>query len=210
MNRILFTAFLLLSLSAMSCSGVKAAGEWEKVDPFELSLKPVDYLYHKWLALAVDDGVKTNAMTIAWGSIGMLWEKPVLIVYVHENRYTKPILDRSEYFTVTGFPDTDRANSALWFLGTKSGRRYDDKIAESGLTVERTELGNIRFAEGNLCIECRKIYQDAFKPELMGELGEKVYGDGPAHSFYIGEIVNVWKRETGLPEAGNRYELFDL
>ena len=50
---------------------------------------------------------KSNAMTIGWGGIGTLWQRPAMTVYVAEQRYTKKFMDDSEYFTVMSFDVKD-------------------------------------------------------------------------------------------------------
>lgn len=171
--------------------------EWRSVSPDEFATRPFYLFDEQWMALDVKDGDKSNAMTIAWGTIGMLWSKPVVIVYVSSDRYSKAMMDHADGFTVTAFPDEERYREALRFLGTKSGRDYDDKIAAAGLTTEFTELGNVRIAEGNLCIECEKIYADEFKAELVpADVNENFYQRMGLHSFYIGEIKSIWEKKS--------------
>ena len=66
---------------------------------------------------------KSNAMTIGWGGIGTLWQRPAMTVYVAEQRYTKKFMDDSEYFTVMSFDVKD--SKVLNYMGTKSGRDGD-------------------------------------------------------------------------------------
>ena len=61
-----------------------------------------------WMALAVENKDDMNAMTISWGEIGELWERPVVTVYVSSSRYTHSFMERNEYFTVTSFPRNHR------------------------------------------------------------------------------------------------------
>ena len=203
-----FTLITLCIVSLMACNRqnqteteisenmeVQNTNEWRSVSLDEFATRPFDLFANQWMALGVKDGDKTNAMTIAWGTIGMLWSKPVVIVYVSSDRYSKAMMDHAAGFTVTAFPDEERYREALGFLGTKSGRDYDDKIAAAGLTAEITELGNVRIAEGNLCIECEKIYADEFKAELVpADVNENFYQRMGLHSFYIGEIKNIWEK----------------
>lgn len=61
-----------------------------------------------WMDLAVGNKDDMNAMTISWGEIGELWERPVVTVYVSSRRYTHSFMERNEYFTVTAFPRSHR------------------------------------------------------------------------------------------------------
>ena len=44
-----------------------------------------------------------NMCTIAWGSIGELWSKDVITVYVKPIRHTDSFLFEDDYFTITFF-----------------------------------------------------------------------------------------------------------
>lgn len=120
--------------------------------------------------------------------------QPIDIVYVSEDRFTKHLMDENDYFTVTGFPQSAECKAALGYLGSASGRN-EEKMTLCGLTVKYTELGNPYFDEGNLTIECRKIYSDAFNMALLpAEEREGRYTRMGMHTFYIGEILNIWEK----------------
>lgn len=187
---------MTLGALLMTCCAPKKTekAEWHSVDPKDFTTQPVDLLANRWMALTVGNQSAANSMTIAWGSFGVLWNKPIVIVYVSEDRYTKHLMDENEYFTVSGFPQTLQCKSALGYLGSVSGRD-EDKMAGCGLTVKYTELGNPYFDEGNLTIECKKIYSDAFNKDLLrDEEREGLYSRMGIHSFYIGEILNIWEK----------------
>lgn len=168
--------------------------EWKSIDPMAFTTQPMDLLANRWMALTVGNQTSANSMTIAWGSFGYLWNKPIVIVYVSEDRFTKHLMDENDYFTVTGFPQTAECKAALGYLGSASGRD-EDKMSLCGLTVKYTELGNPYFDEGNLAIECKKIYADAFNRELLpAEERDGRYTRMGIHTFYIGEIVNIWEK----------------
>lgn len=172
---------------------------WQKVAPMDLEIKPIELFAKDWMALGVGNSKSMNAMTIAWGTIGELWNKHVVIVYVSSDRYTKKMMDKNAYFTVVGFPDNKKTKDALVYIGTHSYRDDPDKVANAGLTPEYTELGNPIFMEGNLAIECKKIYSDKFNMDLLPyDVKEKLYSRMGIHSFYIGEIVNIWEKPAPI------------
>ena len=72
-----------------------------------------------------------NCMTVGWGGIGALWDRPVALVAVKPGRHTFDFLERFPTFTLSRFPESYRRT--LLYLGTHSGRD-EDKIRESGLT----------------------------------------------------------------------------
>ena len=188
---------LMLGIIATEAQGTMSA-DWQRVEPRDWEAKPINLIANEWMALAVGrDKEKMNSMTIAWGTFGQLWNKPVVIVYVSSSRYSKHLMDENEYFTVTAFPHTDQCRQALMYIGTHSQRDEPDKTRRAGLTTEWTPTGNPVFAEGNLAIECKKIYADEFKADLLpADVRQGLYANGRMglHTFYIGEIVNIWKK----------------
>lgn len=172
-----------------------AGGEWKEIKPEELK-NPVALFSADWMALAAGKKGDLNAMTVGWGTIGVLWGKPVVTVYVRKSRYTNELMKRNEYFTLTAFPENHR--SALEYLGSHSGRNEKDKLKKAGLTTEFTALGNPLFKEANLAVECRVLFKETMKKELIldKDIETKLYeGDEKSeHVMYVGEIVHVWKK----------------
>lgn len=146
----------------------------------------------QWLLLTSGDfsaGIY-NTMTVAWGSFGVMWRKPIAMVVVRPTRHTFSFMERYDSFTLTAFPE--RYHKALQILGSRSGRN-GDKIAQAGLTpAASSQIKAPAFAEAELVIECRKIYWDDFKPEhfLDAEI-EKQYPVRDYHRMYFGEIVAI-------------------
>lgn len=168
-----------------------ADSNWHGISPLEIK-NAIELFDNDWMALAVGKEGDMNAMTISWGEISELWNKPVLTVYVSSSRYTHEFMERNGYFTVTAFPENRR--SSLQYIGTHSGCD-GDKLKEAGLTTEFTELGNPIFKEANLAIECRIIYKAPFVKEDIAEDVAEIYDNGMGvHTMYIGEIINVWKK----------------
>lgn len=163
--------------------------------PFgEIDFHPVNAFREDWMALATGnekDGF--NAMTISWGHIGELWNKPSVVCYVRPQRYTKKFMDDGDMFTLNWFGREQR--EALSILGSRSGRDCD-KIALAKLTPFFTD-GTVGFEEAKLCLVCRKLYQAPVKAECFVDeaLRDEVYSAGDYHDLYIGEIVRVFKGE---------------
>lgn len=133
---------------------------------------------------------KFNAMTITWGSMGYLWEKPFIQVVVRPTRYTLDFMLAYPDFTVCAFAMDHR--KALQLLGSKSGRE-GDKITESGLTPCKSSLVKApSFVEANLVLECRKIYTDMIKPEgFVDPSIDDNYQLGDYHRIFYGEVVSI-------------------
>lgn len=145
-----------------------------------------------WFLLTAGDFAqkKYNTMTISWGTMGIMWGKPVVQVMVRPTRHTFGFMEAGQDFTICAFSETYR--KALNLLGARSGRE-GDKIKESALTPCRSsKVLSPSFVEANLVMECRKIYSDVLKPELFLDRSiEGHYHLGDYHRFYIGEIVSA-------------------
>ncbi len=158
----------------------------------ELSLRVYDLWASRWLVLTAGDFQTGhfNAMTVAWGSIGQMWERPFAQVVVRPSRYTYGFMERYPTFTLCAFPEQYRR--ALELLGSMSGRD-GDKIAAAGLTPQASRVVAAPcFAEADLVIECRKMYWDDLAPDHFGDAQiASLYPRGDYHRVYFGEIVAV-------------------
>ena len=145
-----------------------------------------------WMLVAAQKDGKTNAMTASWGFAGVMWGKNCLITAIRPQRYTKEFIDGSDTFSITILPDGYR--DTLNYFGSVSGRD-EDKIAKSGLTVERCE-NTPYFAEGKLVLICRKMFAQEIKAEsfIDKEALEKWYPNNDLHTLYVAEIVKVLEK----------------
>lgn len=146
------------------------------------------------LLLAAGSKEKSNAMTIGWGSIGTLWGRPALTVYVAEKRYTKEFMDKGDYFTVMAFDVKD--SRVLTYMGSKSGRD-GDKAQALGLHTAFTANGTPYYTEAAMVLECKMMYEAPFDPKgFKSDVPKRMYSNFPAgiHTMYIGEVVNAWKK----------------
>jgi flavin reductase (DIM6/NTAB) family NADH-FMN oxidoreductase RutF len=155
-----------------------------------LELKPFDIWASRWFLLAAGNfrSGRFNAMTVAWGSLGRMWEMPFVQVVVRPTRHTFGFMESGSDFTLSAFPETHRKN--LQRMGSISGSD-GDKFANSGFTPEPSKIVSApSFAEADLVFECRKIYSDDFKPDRFLDSGiHKHYPEHDYHRVYFGEIV---------------------
>ena len=158
----------------------------------DLRLRPLDIWAEQWFLLTAGDFARGefNTMTVAWGSLGTLWNRPFAQVVVRPTRHTFGFMERHDSFTLCGFPESCRG--ALDLLGTRSGRD-GDKIAAAGLTpVASARVAAPSFAEADLVIECRKIYWADLDPShFLDPAIEANYPARDYHRVYFGEIVAV-------------------
>ena len=142
----------------------------------------------KWALLTAGDKDKFNTMTISWGGLGTLWNKPVATVYVRTSRYTNEFMKDNDYFTVSFYPEEYK--KTLGVLGSKSGRDMD-KVHESGLTPKEVENG-ITFAESEVTLVCRKLISQRLEPEnMIPEIAKQFYENEAQHDMYVGEVVAI-------------------
>ena len=113
-----------------------------EIPPMDLSLRIFRQWDKGWFALAAGDfsAGKFNAMTVSWGSLGIMWNRPFVQVVVRPTRFTHGFTEEYDNFTLCAFPETYR--KALNILGGTSGRD-GDKIASAGLTPNSCATSSI-------------------------------------------------------------------
>jgi flavin reductase (DIM6/NTAB) family NADH-FMN oxidoreductase RutF len=151
-----------------------------------------DLWLNQWFLLTSGDfdAGHYNTMAVAWGSFGIMWQKPIATVVVRPTRYTFEFIEKYETFTLTAFDL--KYKDQLKLLGTKSGRD-GDKIAEAGFDIVPSEKVDApAFKQAELIIECKKIYWDDFKPEnFLDPAIEEKYPKKDYHRMYFGEILAI-------------------
>ena len=146
-----------------------------------------------WALLTAGTPDYYNTMTISWGSLGTIWAprgngRQIATVYVKPSRYTFGYLEKSDYYTISFFPESCRKDMA--YLGSHSGRD-EDKLAATSLTPVEKSNGTMGFEEATLTLVCHKLYSDAFKKEgIPADIVQAYYDGDEPHHFFIGEIVD--------------------
>lgn len=163
----------------------------ESIDIRALTLNPFEKLNTQWALLAAGKPDAFNMMTVSWGALGVIWQKPACTVYVRASRYTKEFIDREAQFTLTFLKEGHRG--ALGLLGSQSGRDTD-KMNASGLTPVFID-GCPTFAEAELVLVCKKLYTVDMPLENLTApaLVKANYPAGDPHTQYIGEIVAAYQ-----------------
>ena len=161
--------------------------------PFTKLVLPVMRTYDaQWLLLAAGDFGKRdfNCMTISWGSLGVVWNKPFAMVLVRPTRHTWLFMEKSDSFTLSAFPEERRA--ALSYCGSHSGRD-EDKVKACGLTpIASRSVPSPGFDEAELLIECRKMYFADLQPgHFLDPAIEDNYPRKDYHRVYFGEILAI-------------------
>jgi len=147
----------------------------------------------EWMLITAGKISHFNTMTASWGTLGVLWNKPVAVCFIRPHRYTFQFAEKYNYFTLSFLEDKYR--NILDFCGTHSGKDTD-KIARTGLKPVELGAESVSFEQAILVFECKKLYADNMKPEnfIVREIIKKNYPELDFHRFYIGEIVNCYIR----------------
>ncbi len=166
--------------------------ERHPIDIYAFTAQPLHLFDRQWLLLTSGDFKRGeyNAMTISWGSLGIMWGRPFVQVVVRPQRYTYEFMEAYDSFTLTAFSKEYR--KALNLLGTKSGRD-GDKITEAGLTPVASEcVAAPGFDEAELVMECRKMYWQDFDPtHFLNTSIDRNYPINDYHRVYFGEILAI-------------------
>lgn len=143
-----------------------------------------DYL----LISANDCNSNNNIMTASWGMAGILWNLPVLQIFVRPQRYTHTFLENGDKFAVCVFPEQLKKKIHS-VCGSKSGRDTD-KIKETGITPIK-ENGYTYFEEAEIVFFCETIYKDNIDPSGIIQSDIHNYYDNDYHTAYIGKITKI-------------------
>jgi flavin reductase (DIM6/NTAB) family NADH-FMN oxidoreductase RutF len=145
-------------------------------------------------ALLVAGTRKPNVMTIGWGTLGIIWGRPIFVVYVRPSRFTHHLIEEIGEFTVN-IPTPEMA-AEVSICGTKSGREMD-KFVECGFTLvpgEKVDVPHI--AECPLYYECRVVHKTEVQAEtLTRKIRSVYYSSGDLHDIYFGEILGVHREQ---------------
>lgn len=168
---------------------------FEELSIQAVGCNPFAVFEQSWALLTAGNESSFNMMTISWGELGRLWDKPVCSVFVRPSRYTKKFIDAADDFSVSFFPS--QYHQALEICGTKSGRDVN-KVEASGLTP--LQLGEIMtFSEANLVLTCHKLYMQDLAAEHFVDktVIERAYPSRDFHTVYVGEVMKVHGQNAG-------------
>ena len=152
-----------------------------------------------WALVSAGNVNDNNACTISWGSMGTLWGKQIVTVYLHPSRYTQGYLENNEYFTVSFFDEEYKP--ALAYMGSHSGRDEDKTINANLTTIEVNN--SISYKQAHTTFICKKLYGGMFNKEGLSKEIKDFYINSPKafpldennnwnpHYIYVGEIIKV-------------------
>jgi flavin reductase (DIM6/NTAB) family NADH-FMN oxidoreductase RutF len=145
-----------------------------------------------WMLIAAGPLGACNVMTAGWGSLGVLWNKPVATIFVRPQRHTFSFLEANDYFTLNFFGSEHR--EILSFCGSRSGK-HCDKIKETKLLARNGTGNTCYFEQSELVLTCRKLYFNDLDPANF--LDPTIQNNYPAkdyHRMYVAEIVEIMQK----------------
>ena len=165
---------------------------FKTIDPSAIADNAFKLIGKDWALVTSGSRESFNTMTVSWGGVGIMWNKPVTFTFIRPQRYTFGFLEKNGFFTMSFFDESYR--KALQICGTKSGRDTD-KVAETGLTPAFTGDGVPYFEEARLVLVCKKLYaQDLNEDSIVEESVKGNYNGSDYHRMYVSEIVSVLKK----------------
>ena len=142
--------------------------------------------------LTVKAGAALNTMTIGWATLGVIWQKPIMMVAVRATRHTFSIMEKAEDFTVT-VPAGDLSKE-IAFCGTKSGRDLDKfKMCNLEIVGGQKVVSPVIKTPG-YHYECKIVYKSAMNPAFLDKNYDKsLYPQKDYHTLYFGEILACYE-----------------
>jgi len=163
-----------------------------KIDPASLTVKPFQLLDKEW-ALLVGGTDKPNPMTVSWGGLGTLWNRPVATVYVRPSRHTYSLLNEHPEFTLNFMGESFRP--ALNLCGSRSGRdlnKWEAAKLEAG-PAEPVAVPRVRGSR--ISLACRTLATFDLDPgRFLDPSIEGLYASKDYHRVFLGEVVAAWER----------------
>jgi flavin reductase (DIM6/NTAB) family NADH-FMN oxidoreductase RutF len=162
----------------------------KEITPEEITTNPIELAKESPILVIKDKNGKTNAMTIGWLSLGVLWSRKTIEVYVKNIRFTHSLLDSATSFSVSWL-DKKKYAKEISYLGTHSGRN-EDKIA----TVNLHYVGDVPYLkEAKMAITATILDLRDFDSKDIRDkaIYERFYGeDHGYHTIVVGEINKVF------------------
>lgn len=139
------------------------------------------------IVTAGDKFVGYNAMTVSWGGIGVLWNKPVAFIFVRKSRYTLEFMNKSDSVTLSFLGDKYKKEKTLF--GRTSGRDVN-KFEETGLHASfEPDFNGYFVAEADKVLKLKKLYSTDIDFENMPEgIKNSNYANNDMHVMYVCEV----------------------
>src|SRR5574344_51342 len=162
----------------------------KEITPEEITSNPIELAKESPILVVKDKNGKTNAMTIGWLSLGILWSRKTIEVYVKNIRFTHSLLDSATSFSVCWL-DKGKYVKEISYLGTHSGRN-EDKIATLGLHY----VGEVPYLQEAKMVIVATILdtRDFVSSDIQDkDIYNRFYKEDQGyHTIVVGEIKHVF------------------
>ena len=184
---------------------------FEEINPWDLNENVFQSIGKDYMELVMGNPeTGANAMTAAWGGLGVMWNVPVAFVVVRGEKYrhSRPLMDKEPLFTTCFLGEEFK--EAKNYLGTAHGWDDPQKIESAGLHTgwcgtdlihdEKIGLGTHVHTpfieESRLVLICEKVCEQELPRECYKDaaLWEKWYTKQDQHKLYIAEIIGAFKK----------------
>ena len=141
-----------------------------------------------FLTAKSEEGV--NTMTVSWGFLGIMWNKPHMVVVVRPQRYTRKILARANSFTVSIPFGTMEKELSL--CGAQSGADVDKSQI---VTFKDSKSVDSPVVQGcNAYYECLIRHVDNFNgTRISNDIKGAFYPENDFHDLFFGEIMHCYE-----------------
>ncbi len=147
------------------------------------------------IVTAGDRNVGLNPMTVSWGGIGVLWNKPVCFLFVRKSRYTHKFLEESKSVTLSFV--SDEYKDAKVFFGRESGRnceKFEKTNLHAALDVD---MNCYYVSEATEVLKLERLYSiDLEYNDMPEEIKEQQYATNDKHTMYVCEIKQYLVKEN--------------
>ena len=163
-----------------------------------LEWNPIQKLADDGIAIVAEADGKANATSSHNGGVGHIWGKHVVYAFLRNTRYTKELLDKSEYFSACFFDMNDKNNVQLMKVLDQLSGRNEDKLRLCHVSIEHAMKAPY-IDDANFIILCRKIAAVPMTENtvLDDAILNKQYTErhlDDFHTMYIGEILDIRAR----------------
>ena len=136
------------------------------------------------------------AMPISWGTLGMLWERPVLVVFMKPSGKAYEFFDWESHFTVSFYKEEFKEKIEAIDYDTGCN---EEKMGELGFyPVEACE--SVTFSDAEVSFLCKKIFHQRLDKKLAGTI-ESVFNLGKQEcEMIIGEIIVQFRHQKNKDE----------
>jgi flavin reductase (DIM6/NTAB) family NADH-FMN oxidoreductase RutF len=159
-----------------------------------------DKLYHALhgegaFLVVQDKDARVNVMTIGWATVGSVWGRSMMTVFVRPQRFTHALMENALSFSVC-VPAPGKMKEGLIFCGTNSGKMVD-KIEQCKFSlVKGTLKDTVVLEDCKLFYECEIVEKSNIVPETLSpKIIEEFYPKKDFHSVYYGEIKHCYIRD---------------